>query len=94
MQNIGSFNTRSVAPVPADVLVDVWQLATGECAVEINIHPDDLDEGSTCLMIRGAELAALTEAAAVASDPGKHRPLGPSVIPISSDLEDAIAQMS
>jgi hypothetical protein len=90
MQNIGSFNTRSVVPVPSDVLVDVWLLDDGECALEINVHPDDVMEMGTCVMLKGADLKALTEALAVLNDPARHEPSGAHVLPFARDFNDVI----
>jgi hypothetical protein len=69
MRNIGSFNTRSIAPIPADVLIDVWEFADAQRGIEINIHPDDVQEVSTCVMISGTDLAELHEAVRAATEP-------------------------
>jgi len=74
LRNIGSFNTRSHVPLPADLLLDVWQLDDGDCALELHVHPDDADEVGTSVMVRGADLNALIEAVAIITDPARGRP--------------------
>ena len=60
----------------------------------MSLDGDRLTLEAPPLMIRGAELAAITEAAAVIADPDQRQPVGASVIPISGDLTEAIAEMS
>jgi hypothetical protein len=69
LENIGSFSSRARAPVPADVLIDVWLFKEGHCGIELNIHPDDLEDVSTCVMISGQALADLAEAVALINTP-------------------------
>jgi hypothetical protein len=62
VKNIGSFSARARTPVLADVLIDVWAFEEGHCGIELNIHPDDIEDVSTCVLITGAALADLAEA--------------------------------
>src|SRR5439155_26234377 len=68
LKNIGSFTTRSLTPVPADVLIDIWVFDEGHCGIELNIHPDEIEDISTCVLITGAALADLAQAISLVPD--------------------------
>jgi hypothetical protein len=48
--------------VPADVLIDVWMFKEGQCGIELNVHPDDIEDVGTCVMISGPALTDLIDA--------------------------------